>query len=152
MLEHGTAAQISLDVTTLLIATTSVTGMLGIFLLFAWSRDRVRALAWWGAAYLIGGLAATLWVVGPQPIPFVPETLPSALLLLSCGMIWSAARLFHGRRILWMSMSSGALSWMALCTLPLFAAGRRCSCRRCTARFFSSRSRSPAWRRSSQAS
>src|SRR5215813_1604739 len=122
MLEHGTAARISLDGTTLFIAATWVTALLGVVLLFAWSRDRVRALAWWGAAYLIGGFAAALWMVGLQAIPFVPETLPGALLLLSCGMIWNAARLFHGRRIRWMSMSFGAVSWMVLCTLPLFAA------------------------------
>ena len=122
MFEHGTASTISLDVTTLFIVATCITALLGAFLLFAWSQDRVRALAWWGAAYLIGGFAATLWIIDPQAIPFMPQTLPSALLLLSCGMAWNAARLFHGRKILWVSMGFGALSWMMLCTWPLFAA------------------------------
>jgi diguanylate cyclase (GGDEF)-like protein len=122
MFEHGTATPIALDVTTLFIVATCVTALLGVFLLFAWSQDRIRALAWWGAAYLIGALAAALWIINPQAIPFMPETLPSALLLLSCGMIWNAARLFHGRRILWVSMSFGAVSWSMLCAWPLFAA------------------------------
>jgi hypothetical protein len=52
----------------------------------------------------------------------MPETLPSALLLLSCGMVWNAARLFHGRKVLWVSMSFGPLSWMMLGTWPWFAA------------------------------
>jgi len=121
MLEHGTATQISLDVTTLFVVAACVTALLGVFLLFAWSQDRVRALAWWGAAYLMGGFAAALWIAGPQAVPFVPETLPSALLLFSCGMIWSAARLFHGRKILWVSMSFGALIWVMLSTWPMFA-------------------------------
>jgi diguanylate cyclase (GGDEF)-like protein len=43
-------------------------------------------------------------------------------MLLSCGMIWNAARLFHGRKILWVSMSFGPLSWMMLCVWPWFAA------------------------------
>jgi diguanylate cyclase (GGDEF)-like protein len=122
MFEHGTAAPIALDVTTLFIVATCVTALLGVFLLFAWSQDRIRALAWWGAAYLIGGFASALWIVNPQAIPFMPQALPSALLLLACGMIWNAARLFHGRRILWVAMSFGALSWMMLCVWPLFAA------------------------------
>ena len=91
MFEHGTASTISLDVTTLFIVATCITALLGAFLLFAWSQDRVRALAWWGAAYLIGGFAATLWIIDPQAIPFMPQTLPSALLLLSCGMAWTAS-------------------------------------------------------------
>jgi diguanylate cyclase (GGDEF)-like protein len=121
MLEHGTAAPIALDVTTLFIVATCVTALLGVFLLFAWSQDRIRALAWWGAAYLVGGFGAALWIVDPHKVPFMPPALPSALLLLSCGMVWSAARLFHGRRILWLPMSFGALSWM-LGVWPLFAA------------------------------
>jgi diguanylate cyclase (GGDEF)-like protein len=122
MFEHGTAAPIALDVTTLFIAATCVTALLGIFLLFAWSRDRSRALAWWGAAYLIAGFAAALWMVEPQTIPLMPASLPSALLLFACGMIWNAARLFHGRPILWVAMSFGALNWMMLSVWPFFAA------------------------------
>ena len=65
MFEHGTAAPRRLDVTTLFIVATCVTALLGVFLLFAWSQDRIRALAWWGAAYLIGGFAAALWMAPP---------------------------------------------------------------------------------------
>jgi diguanylate cyclase (GGDEF)-like protein len=122
MFEHGAAAPIVLDVTTLFIVATCVTALLGVFLLFAWTQDRIRALAWWAAAYLIGGFAAALWMVDPHTIPLMPQSLPSALLLLSCGMIWNAARLFHGRPVLWVAMSFGALSWMMLGVWPLFAA------------------------------
>src|SRR5882672_962389 len=122
MLEHGTATLIPLDVTTLFIVATCVAALLGLFLLFAWSQGRIRALAWWGAAYLIGGFGAALWITSPQSSPLIAETVPSALMLLSCGMIWNAARLFHGRKILWVSMSFGPLSWMMLCVWPWFAA------------------------------
>jgi diguanylate cyclase (GGDEF)-like protein len=122
MLAHATATLIPLDVTTLLIVATCVAALQGLFLLAAWSQDRIRALAWWGAAYLIGGLAAALWIIDPQADPVLPEALPSALLLLSCGMVWNAARMFHGRKLLWVSMSFGALSWPMLCAWPFFAA------------------------------
>jgi diguanylate cyclase (GGDEF)-like protein len=121
MFEHGIATPISLDVTTLFIVATCVTALLGVFLLFAWSQDRIRALAWWGAAYLIGGFSVALWMADAQSIPFMPASLPSALLFLSCGMIWNAARLFHGRNILWVSMLTGAATWMMVCTWPFVA-------------------------------
>ena len=51
---HSTFA---LDVSTLLfVVATCVTMLMGLFLLFAWMQDRVRALAWWGSAYLVGQL------------------------------------------------------------------------------------------------
>jgi diguanylate cyclase (GGDEF)-like protein len=121
MFEPGIATPISLDVTTLFIVATCVTALLGVFLLFAWSQDRIRALAWWGAAYLIGGFSVALWMTDAQSIPFMPATLPSALLFLACGMIWNAARLFHGRNILWVSMLTGAATWMMVCTWPFVA-------------------------------
>src|SRR5262245_2406316 len=36
-------------------------------------------------------------------------------------MIWSAARIFHGRRVLWGSMFAGAIAWLAACLFPEFA-------------------------------
>ena len=61
----------ALDITTLFTLATCITALLGVFLLAVWAQDRsIRALAWWGAAYLIGGSAVTLW--GSQGLlPFV---------------------------------------------------------------------------------
>ncbi len=120
MFDQGTANFVSLDVSTLFIVATCISALLGVFLIFAWTQDRIRALAWWGAAYLIGGCAAALWSFGDS-IPFLPSSVPSALLFLACGMIWSAARLFHGRNVPWLSMSAGSLIWIAACLLPNFA-------------------------------
>jgi diguanylate cyclase (GGDEF)-like protein len=119
MSDHGSIV-FSLDVTTLFIVATCVTALLGLFMLFAWTQDRIRALAWWGAAYLIGGFSVALWLCGQHAIPFMPATLPSALLFLACGMIWNAARLFHARNMLWTAMVAGAAVWMLACTTTLF--------------------------------
>ena len=110
----------SLDVTTLFVVATCVTALLGLFLLFAWTQERIRALAWWGAAYLIGGFAVALWCIGS---PYIPGAVPSALLFVACGMIWSAARLFHGRSVLWSAMLAGAAGWLAACSYPVFVQG-----------------------------
>jgi len=64
-------------------------------------QDRVRALAWWGSAYLVGGFSVAIWSVEGTLSPPLPPGFASALLFVSCGMIWNAARLFHGRPVLW---------------------------------------------------
>jgi diguanylate cyclase (GGDEF)-like protein len=50
----------------------------------------------------------------------MPASLPSALLFVSCGMIWNAARLFQGRNVLWLGLFAGAAIWMSGCALPAF--------------------------------
>jgi diguanylate cyclase (GGDEF)-like protein len=65
-------------------------------------------------------VSAGLWLAGQNVIPLMPATLPSALLFLSCGMIWTAARLFHNRPILWPAMFAGSAMWMVACTTALF--------------------------------
>jgi len=92
-------ASTSLDIGTLFVIATCVTTLLGLFLLFAWMQDRVQALAWWGLAYLIGGFSGVLWQLGDALSPWVPSWIADVLLLIALGMIWSAARLFHGRQV-----------------------------------------------------
>lgn len=120
MIARDLEPAISLDVTTLFVVAICVTALLGLFLLYAWTQERIRALAWWGAAYLIGGFSVALWCLGGS---YVPAPLPSALLFIACGMIWSAARLFHGRNVLWPAMLAGASAWLAACSFQVFVQG-----------------------------
>jgi len=120
MLEPIAHSPIVLDVKTMFVVATSVTAMLGVFLLFAWARDRVRALAWWGCAYLVGGFAVALWSIEPMISPVLPAGTSSALLFVACGMIWNAGRLFHGRSILWGALAAGPLVWLLACMYPEF--------------------------------
>ena len=89
---------VSLDVGCCRVAIC-VTSLLGLFLLFAWMQDRIRRW-WWGAAYLIGGFSVRLWSWTIRSPP-LPVGIANALLFLAGGMIWGAARLFHGRPVLW---------------------------------------------------
>jgi diguanylate cyclase (GGDEF)-like protein len=113
-------ASMSLDVNTLFIVATCVTALLGVFLLFAWLQDRIRALAWWGAAYLIGGFAVAVWSIDDLVSPPLPPGSANALLFVACGMIWTAARVFHGRPILWGTMLCGAAIWLIAGMFPAF--------------------------------
>lgn len=112
---------IDLDITTLFVIATCVTALLGLLLLSAWSQERVKALAWWGSAYLIGGFAVAVWSVEGAISPPLPLGAANSLVFVACGMIWSAARLFHGRRVLWVWMLAGAAVWLAACFYPDFA-------------------------------
>jgi len=115
MFAHLAEASTSLDIGTLFVIATCVTALLGLFLLFAWMQDRVQALAWWGIAYLIGGFSGALWQLGGVVSPPLPSWLPDVLLFFALGMIWSAARLFHGREVRWGAMCLGATIWAASC-------------------------------------
>ena len=113
-------ASTSLDIGTLFVIATCVTALLGLFLLFAWMQERIPALAWWGIAYLIGGFSGALWGFGGSILPLLPEGLPDLLLFIAVGMIWSAARLFHGRPVRWGAMCFGAAVWLTACLVPTF--------------------------------
>jgi len=120
MLARTAAASISLDIGTLFVVATCLTSLLGVLLLFAWMQDRIHALAWWGVAYLIGGLSGAIWRLGDQISPPLPASTADVLLFIAVGMIWSAARLFHGRPILWGAMFLGAGVWLVACISPAF--------------------------------
>jgi diguanylate cyclase (GGDEF)-like protein len=115
------AAAASLDVGTLFFIAICVTVLLGLFLLYAWTQERIRALAWWSAAYLIGGASGALWRFGDIVAPRLPSSTSTILLFVAVGIIWSAARVFHGRPVRWVAMSFGAVFWLIACFVPMFA-------------------------------
>jgi diguanylate cyclase (GGDEF)-like protein len=109
-----------LDGPTLAFVMVWIVALLGLFLVLAWLQQRdVRALAWWGAAYLLGASALALWGA-PQPWFPLPHVLPFAMIFVACGMIWNGVRLFRGRSLRPIAGCAGAAVWLALCQLPQF--------------------------------
>src|SRR5579885_2477240 len=96
-------ASTTLDIGTLFVIATCVAALLGLFLLFAWLQDRVAALAWWGAAYLIGGFSGLLWRLdGVVPLPLSDD------LAARCASAQCATALLYGpRRIFRLSWRNG---------------------------------------------
>ncbi len=114
-----------LDITTLFLVATCITALLGIFLLMLWLQDRkVRALGYWAAAYLIGGFAIALWIIIPDRLPEGRIDVASALLYLSCGLIWSGARVFYGRAVMPFSTVAGAVAWLVASDIPALMASQ----------------------------
>jgi diguanylate cyclase (GGDEF)-like protein len=112
-----------LDVPTLSFVAICLSGVLGLLLIFAWIQERnIRALAWWGAAYLIGASSTALWSA-PAPLFTLPPEVPAALIFVACGMIWNGVRLFHRRRVMPITNFFGAIVWLSICQFPALAQG-----------------------------
>ena len=113
-------ASMSLDVGTLFVIAICVTLLLGVVLLIAWVQERIPALAWWGSAYLIGGFSGALWQWSVRFGSPVLVDIANILLFLAVGMIWGAARRFHGRQVQWSAQVLGAAVWLVACFSPAF--------------------------------
>src|ERR1700730_4049956 len=121
MLVPAATLPIALDVTTLFVVATCVTGLLGLLLLFAFAKNRIPALAWWGAAYLVGGCSVAAWSLEGRVSTPRPTGPANALLFIACGMMWNAARVFHGRPVLASALIGGAAAWLFACSFTDFA-------------------------------
>jgi diguanylate cyclase (GGDEF)-like protein len=116
----------SLDTATLYLVASMIAALLGSMLLFFGHQENVKALKWWGSAYLLGAASVALWTLAS---PMLGQTLSlslNAVGFISCGMVWNAARLFHGRPPNLPGLVFGALIWMAaVMALPADASALR---------------------------
>jgi diguanylate cyclase (GGDEF)-like protein len=109
----------SLDVSTLYVVATMVAAMLGAMLLFFGSQENIPALKWWGAAYLLGASSVALWTLAGNSLGEMLALALNAVGFVACGMVWSASRVFHGRKPNLPGLVLGAMAWIAeVMTLP----------------------------------
>jgi diguanylate cyclase (GGDEF)-like protein len=87
----------ALDISTLYLVATLVAAMLGGLLLYFWRQERIAALGWWGAAYIVGGAAIAIWTIGGAYLHPAILMAMNVVGLIACGMVWNAARVFHGK-------------------------------------------------------
>ncbi len=121
MVSAGTT--LSLDISTLYLVTTLVAVLLGTMLLFFWRQQKIAALGWWGAAYMLGGTSIALWTLGGGSLGFELSLAINAVGFIACGLVWDAARVFHGRTPSIGGLLAGAALWVAASLLlePLTA-------------------------------
>lgn len=108
---------VSLDISTLYLVATLAAALLGAMLLFFWRQERIAALGWWGAAYLLGAAAIALWAAGGPALGGPLLLAVNAVGFVACGLVWDAARVFHGRAPNWSMVLAGPLLWVAAVTL-----------------------------------
>ena len=103
----------SLDSITLYLVATMVAGLLGAMLVFFGRQENNPALKWWGTAYLLGASSVALWTVASQTLGEMFSLALNAVGFIACGMVWNAARVFHGRKPSLPGLVLGALAWIA---------------------------------------
>ncbi|MGB8401896.1 diguanylate cyclase [Bradyrhizobium sp.] len=101
------------DTSTLYLLATMVAGMLGAMLVFFGRQEKIPALTWWGAAYLLGATSVAVWTVAGTTLGGPLSLALNAVGFLACGMVWNAARVFHGRKLNLPGVVLGALTWIA---------------------------------------
>src|SRR6201994_2276958 len=103
----------SLDSITLYFIATMVAALLGAMLLFFGKQENNTALKWWGAAYLLGAASVAGWTLAGHLLNDMQALALNAVGFIACGMVWNAARVFHGRKPNWPGLVLGAMAWVA---------------------------------------
>jgi diguanylate cyclase (GGDEF)-like protein len=112
---------VTLDIATLFAVTVFSMGLGGLLLLFAWLQARgTIALAWWGTAFLVIAPATALFGVRGLVSDVWSIQVANALMMLGYGLMWTGARVFEGRRPIFLSMIAGALIWLTACQFDAF--------------------------------
>jgi diguanylate cyclase (GGDEF)-like protein len=102
----------SLDSITLYFVATMIAALLGAMLLFFGKQQHSAALNWWGTAYLVGAAAVALWTLASGALGEMLSLALNAVGFLACGMVWTAARIFHGRKPMWPGLLLGPIVWI----------------------------------------
>jgi GGDEF domain-containing protein len=103
----------SLDTSTLYLVATMVAATLGAMLLFFGTQENFPALRWWGTAYLLGAVSVALSTLAGNMLGAMLSLALNAVGFAACGMVWSAARVFHGRPPNLPGLLLGAMVWVA---------------------------------------
>ena len=106
----------SFDPSTLYLFATMVAGMLGAMLWLFGRQENIPALKWWGTAYLLGAASVALWTVGGSTLDRFVLLGLNAIGFTACGMVWNAARIFHGRKANLPGLVLGPIAWIGAVT------------------------------------
>jgi diguanylate cyclase (GGDEF)-like protein len=87
----------NLDLPTLVVMGSFVAACAGAVLLFAWSQNKISALAIWGLADLVNALGILCLMLGPALRQPIWSIFSGILLVCAPGLIWKAARTLDAR-------------------------------------------------------
>ena len=66
-----------------------------------------------GRAYLLGAASVAIWTIGGTRLGDPMSLALNAVGFFACGMVWNAARVFHGRKPILPGLVLGAIAWIA---------------------------------------
>jgi diguanylate cyclase (GGDEF)-like protein len=104
----------SLDTSTLYLVAAMVAAMLGAMLLMFGKQENIPALKWWGTAYLLGAISVVFSTIAGATYGAIPALVLNAVGFVACGMVWNAARVFHGRQPYLPGLVLGAVAWVVV--------------------------------------
>src|SRR4029077_20924868 len=102
-----------LDTSTLYLVATMVAALLGSMLVFFGNQENIPALKWWGTAYLLGAASVGLSTLAAPMLGEMLSLSMNAVAFVTCGMVWNASRVFHGRKPNLPGLILGAMVWIA---------------------------------------
>lgn len=112
----------TLDIPTLYLVSLLTTAFAGGIFLYTWRQNTAqRAVLWWGIALLLSSAGSFILALAHLLPPVAVHTVGNAAVILSYGVLWSAARLFEHRAPFWPLGLAGAALWCIACALPGFA-------------------------------
>jgi diguanylate cyclase (GGDEF)-like protein len=113
----------ALDLPTLFIITVFVSAVAGLMLLLSWLQNsNVQALAFWGAAFIMGSVGVAL-VFARSDIPNVWSiAIANAIVAAAYGTMWSGVRSFERHPTSVPLMLAGAVIWLLACQIESFFA------------------------------
>ncbi|WP_375450412.1 GGDEF domain-containing protein [uncultured Devosia sp.] len=112
-----------IDSFTLVIASGAVICVLGLLFVYMRRQDRQAPwFTWLAGAYLLATPAA--WLMAQRDsIPNIASMGGGTALLLLCfGCLWTASRVFGGRRVLWLPLLAVPVLWVSSFIIPGFDA------------------------------
>jgi diguanylate cyclase (GGDEF)-like protein len=112
----------NIDHFTIMVFGLFVKLMLGVLFLIFWLNDRRGQpwFAWWSATFLLGGIAATLFMLRDFSGGFFVMGVGVASLIGAFACCWQGARVFDKRRPLWLPVLVAPAIWLAASVVPGF--------------------------------
>jgi diguanylate cyclase (GGDEF) domain len=101
-----------LDLPTLSAVFAQLTAVLGALLLFSWALNRrVRALAWWGSAFLLVFCALGFMLIAGGNATINILLVANCFLVLAYGVLYAGCRVFNGRSVTMPPVVTGTILW-----------------------------------------
>jgi diguanylate cyclase (GGDEF)-like protein len=114
-------AIVELDSYTILIASSAGLACLGCALLYFWNRDRqARWLLWWSLPFILGGLSALAYTRPNWSSDYLSIGPGNVARMLAVAMLWQGARVFGGRKPVWLALVAIPAGWLGICLVPAF--------------------------------
>ncbi|BCJ91105.1 GGDEF domain-containing protein [Terrihabitans soli] len=111
-----------LDLATLYLVSLLTTAFAGGIFLYTWRQNPAqRAVLWWGVSFLVSASGSFILALEHRLPPLIVHLVGNSAVILSYGLLWTAARHFEHREPLWNYGLAGTALWFVACALPGFA-------------------------------